>query len=235
MNALKWLLIPVAVIFIMSLVSNIDNKEPEFVFTETKQIYAKENIVIKATNVRIVFDETSDIITYSNIYEVKATKNYIEFNSTSIRGLAENIIVIGTKNELKEIRINGTSVNIEGSIKCELFDISATGIVFNGKVDSSILNISSSALKIEGTLNSKEIFISSVGIDLDINLDDFYTINIESLALEGKIRLLNSWEGNRFLNLQSSAGNITIFEPVFNRGYLNINKYNNLKINIIKY
>ncbi len=77
-------------------------------------------------------------------------------------------------------------------------------------------------LKAKGTIKAEKMIINGNICELDLNVSEVKTFNIDSLYANGRIKYTDGWEGVRILSISSNSGRIEVMQPRNNEGTLDI-------------
>jgi energy-coupling factor transporter transmembrane protein EcfT len=205
-----------------------------------RYIEGAEHLEIKGKNYEIIFDNTSDQIYIPNRVRERRNQDVLTLTYNGMEN-EKVVIIVGTKNPYKSIKIDSTAVVIKGDLKVEDFYINATGVSCNANIFASTLVIEAIGLTINndihadnvevratgitwrGLIEAKEINISGTGMQINLSVIGAENIFIASTAMQLSIKYQDYWSGTRNLTLSGTYGDVTILEPSINEGKIDIN------------
>ncbi|MDK2953603.1 MAG: hypothetical protein PWQ27_986 [Kosmotoga sp.] len=152
-------------------------------------------------------------------------------------------IVLGTKNFHTSIKITAVAVEIPDGLQADTLQIEGEAIKIDGYINAENIILQGVACSITGDIKSKTIILSGmVAVSIKNKMEvEYLTINnsqaaniktslrgtskiiLNSTSMNAKITYTDTWEGKRFINADSLAGNIKLYIPRNNNGNLDIN------------
>ena len=215
-------------------------------------IESAEHLQIRGKNYEIIFDNSSDQIYIPNQVHQSRNQDLLTLTYNG-RENEKVVIVVGSKNPYKSIKIDSIGLLSRGDLKVENFNINTTGLSFNTTVEASILSINSTGASINndiyadnvevrstgvewiGSIGAKEINIFGTGMQINLSTIGAENIFIQGTAMQVTIKYQDYWSGTRDLTLNGTYGDVTILEPSKNEGNLDINATGRIKVKRQKY
>jgi hypothetical protein len=207
----KWWVFPFIAILGISLLAFIPS--PSNTLNPNKYIDSYENIFIKASTIDLYFDDTSDKIFLNDKLFVEEKKDAVYLTAPSQFSISSQStkIVIGTKNRIQKLRVDGISIkisgiaaitsiiidgigiNIDSDISCENIDMKGTGITVKGLMDCTTAKINGTSVNLNIAMaNNKDMDINCTSINATIKYfeDSPYFKDLRVSGLSGAMSLI---------------------------------------------
>lgn len=161
---------------------------------------------IKGGGFRIEFDDSTDQIYLPNSMNVDRSGSSLILSSPRNFHNYNARIVIGTKNIYKSIKIDCGAIEISGNINTDLF------------------TVESAAVDLEGIYNVKTLDINAEVAEINMELNSTERVELNGVALSGKVKYLDNWEGTRKMIIDCVVGSMEVLTSSENYGELNIER-----------
>lgn len=194
----------------LNLTSDINNRHKSIIVIGTKNPY--NTIQINSTSLRL-----KGIL--------KAT--YFKTNTTSLN--------IDADIETSNFSVGSTSFRLNQELKAHNVQIDATSININSDIYADDIEIDGTSIKWFGYIDSRNIRLDGTSLNLDMTVNCSESININGTSINVRIKYADTWNGDRFLSVYGTHGNLKILEPLSNTGNLTLRAEGKIKATRDKY
>lgn len=216
----------------------------EIVFDETSdQIYIPHQIKQQRNGSTLrLYSEYSDIKN-QKVKIIVGTKNpyhNIQINSTSLylNGKLNTEYFYADTTSLKVnadiysdyFDVDTTSFSLNKDLNALGVEIDATSIYIRANIFAKDLDIDGTSINLQGFINSEKIRIDGTTVKIDLEVEDANNINISGTTINAVVKYEDIWQGNRYLRVEATHGDLKIIEPSSNTGRLEVRTEGRIRV-----
>ena len=214
--------------FFIPFVTNINDPSKMNLMEADTETETAAKVYFNGTSIKITVEDNDGLISYPERIEMEKSGDGVSFKNKFNNRTAEIIIdddiefelfysdssVISITDRLlaKDFKIHGSVVNINDILYSEnTMIINGSVINVNANLFSpDSINISGSVSNLDGVFSTNDLKISSSVSNISIDVQNTKSLNINASTLSGSIDYLDDWEGERYLDITASLGNMSI-------------------------
>lgn len=200
-------------------------------------IQGAKDLYVKVTGLNVEFDSSTDTVYLSKRLNViregdilRIVKPTGDWNNTTF------YMVVGTANKFSKVTIDTVGVKASGSLTADDVKFDSVGIDSNTDITSGTLVFNGVGIDVNGKIDSKRVTFDGVGVKVGIDLKSATSVDMHGTSINGYVKYLGEWEGDRHLTLDSLGGNLTVWVSSGNPGNLTTTKTGGMvNVSLLKY
>ncbi len=163
----------------------------------------------------IILDPSSSQIVVPSELRVERDENELVFRCDDPFGKKTYVVRMGTLEPYSFVHFESVGLSLEGKSRTSLGDFSAdcTGFYTSARLKAKKIKVDCTGAYINGEIDAKTIDVDTTGLYCKVslkNVNDFY---ISANAVSGKMIYDDTWNGVRYLTLNSNYGTLTVEIP----------------------
>ena len=225
----KWWVFPFIAILGISLLAFIPS--PSNTLNPNKYIDSYENIFIKASTIDLYFDDTSDKIFLNDKLFVEEKNDAVYLTAPSQFSISSQStkIVIGTKNRIQNLRLDGISIKISGIAAITSIIIDGIGVDIDSDISCENIDIKGTGITVKGLLDCSTARINGTAVSLNIALANNTSMDLNCTNINATIKYYEDSPYFKTLRINGLSGVLSLILP--KNDFFNVEK--NISKNIV--